>query len=46
MGAYKLKKKIRENELTPVILDLGVVKEDGWNKSKKDNLLVNKEESK
>ena len=45
MAVYKLKKKIRESELTPVILDLGDVQKAGWDERKKGNIPEYKEES-
>jgi hypothetical protein len=44
MTVYKLKKKIRDSEMTPIVLDLGSLKESKEDKQKKGNLPTNKEE--
>jgi hypothetical protein len=44
MRVYKLKKKIRESEMIPLVLDLGSLKELKEDKQKKGNLPVIKEE--
>lgn len=44
MGVYRLEKKIREREMTPVVLDFGSLNESKWDKQKKGNLPENMEE--
>jgi hypothetical protein len=44
MGVYKLKKKTRESEIIPAVLDLGSLKGSKEDKQKKGNLPENMEE--